>query len=75
MLAKENIQFTLACGKLRTLPMDYMTMACALIDNPANLAICRVMTKDAYYLCDLVQNDVNKRIARQYFYNKFGEWI
>jgi len=74
-MAKENIQFTLACGKLRTLPMDYMTIACALIDTPANLEICRGMIKDVYCLCDLVQDDVNKKIVHQYFYNKFGEWI
>lgn len=75
LLAKENLQFTLECGKLRTLPMDYMTSACALVDNPANKETCRVMIKDAYYLCDLVQNDVNKKIANQYFYDKFGEWL
>lgn len=73
LLAKENIKFTLECGKLRTLPMDYMTIACAIIDNPANLEICRVMIKDIFYLCDLVQNDANKRIAGQYYYDKFKE--
>ena len=72
-MAKENIQFTLACGKLRTLPVDYMTIACALIDNPENMETCRVMIKDVYCLCDLVQDDVNKKIVHQYFCNKFGE--
>lgn len=43
LLAKENLQFTLECGKLRTLPMDYMTSACALVDNPANEKKCRVI--------------------------------
>ncbi|MBP3567575.1 MAG: hypothetical protein J6K04_00275, partial [Lachnospiraceae bacterium] len=74
-VAKNNIQFTIACGKLRTLPMDYLTIACAMIDTPANMEICRGMIKDVYYLCDLVQNDVNKKIVHQYFYNKFGDWI
>ncbi|MBP3579494.1 MAG: helix-turn-helix transcriptional regulator, partial [Lachnospiraceae bacterium] len=32
-VAKNNIQFTIACGKLRTLPMDYLTIACAMIDT------------------------------------------
>ncbi len=73
LLAKENIQFTIACGKLYTLPMDYMTIACAIIDNPANLEICRVIIKDVYYLCGLVQNDANKIIAGQYYFNKFNE--
>jgi len=72
-MAKENIQFTLTCGKLRTLPVDYMTIACALIDNPENMETCRVMIKDVYCLCDLVQDDVNKKIVHQYFCNKFGE--
>ena len=75
LLAKENVQFTLACGKLRIVPMDYMTIACVLIDNPANEEICRAMIKDVYFLWDLVKNDANKKIVKQYFYNKFGEWI
>ena len=75
LVAKNNLQFTLICGKLRTLPMDYMTIACALIDNPANIEICRVMIRDVYYLCDLVQNDLNKMIASQYYYNKFNEQL
>ena len=75
LLAKENVQFTLVCGKLYTLPMDYMTIACALIDNPTNMDTCRVMIKDVYYLFELVQNDVNKSIVRQYYYNKFKEWL
>ena len=74
-LATKNIQFIIACGKIYTLPTDYLTIACVLIDNPTNLECCRVMIKDAYYLCDLVQNDVNKKIAHQYFYDKFRERI
>lgn len=72
-LAKENIQFTLACGKVRTVPVDYMTIACALIDNPANMESCRVMIKDCFYLCDLVRNEVNKEITKNYFRKKFLE--
>jgi len=75
LLAKENIQFTLECGKLRTLPMDYMTIACALIDNPANFETCRAMIKDVYYLCDLVQNSSNRIIAGQYYFKKFNEQL
>lgn len=72
-MAKENIDFTLCCGKLRTLPMNYMTAACAMIDDPANWAICREMIKDSYYLWDLVQNDVNKEKTGQYYSREFGE--
>ena len=74
-LAKDNIQFTVESGKLNTLPMDYMTIACALIDTPANMEICRGMIKDVYYLCELVQNDVNKKITSQYYCTKFHEQI
>ena len=74
-VAKNNIQFIISCGKLRTLPMDYMTIACVMIDTPANLEICRGMIKDVFYLCDLVQNDVNKSIAQQYYYKRFRERI
>ena len=60
------------CGKLRTLPTDYMTIACALIDNPANYEICREMITDAYFLYDLVQDDTNREIVSQYYFKKYG---
>ena len=72
-MTKENIGFTLACGKLRSLHMNYMTIACVMIDNPANFLTCREMIKDCYYLCELVCDDVNKEIAKQYYKRKFGE--
>lgn len=74
-LAKNNLQFTIACGKLRTLPIDYMTIACALIDNPANYEVCREMIRDAYFLFDLIQSDANKNIVLQYYYVKYGELL
>ena len=72
-MAQENIRFTLECGKLRSLPMNYMTIASAMIDDPANSEICREMIKDCYYLCELVHNDVNKEITRNYYLKIFGE--
>lgn len=72
-MAKENLCFTLSCGKLRTLPVDYMTIACVMIDNPANWEICREMIKDSYFLCELVQNDINKKITKQYYKERFEE--
>ncbi len=74
-MAKENITFTLACGKLRTLPMNYMTVATAMINDPTNWEICRAMIKNAYFLCELAKNDVNKEKAKQYYKRKFGEEI
>lgn len=72
-LARENLCFTLECGKLRSLPMDYMTVACAMIDDPANFLTCREMIKDSYYLWELVCDDVNKEITRDYYKKKFAE--
>ena len=74
-LAKENIQFTLDCGKLDALPINYMTVACALIDAPANRDICRDMIKDVYYLCEASLNDVYKETTNQYYKKKYGEEI
>ena len=73
LLAKENIRFTLSCGKLNSLPVNYMTIACGMLDNPANYSICREMIRDCYYLCDLVCNETNKEIARKYYKNEFKE--
>ena len=72
-IAKENIQFTLSCGKLCTLPVDYMTVASAQIDIPTNKEICRDMIKDIYFLCDLVQNNTNKEKSKRYYEKNFGE--
>ena len=72
-IARENIHFVLECGKLRSLPMDYMTVACAMINDPANFEICREMIKECFYLCDLVCNDANKEITKKYYIEKFLE--
>ena len=72
-MARENIRFTLICGKLHTLSIDYMTIACAMLDNPANKDTCRVMIKDCFYLCDLACNEVNKEITKKYYMKKFME--
>lgn len=72
-LAKENILFELACGKLRCLPMNYMIAACAMLDFPANREICREMMKDIYYLWELSCNETNKNVTKQYYKRVFGE--
>lgn len=72
-MAKENIDFTLSCGKLGTLPVNYMTAICAMMDEPANREICREMIKDAYFLCEMALNDVNKEATRKYYKKKFDE--
>jgi len=74
-MAEENLKFTLAYGKLRSLPMNYMTIACAMLDFPANREICREMIEDTYHLCDLVCDDANKQIARKFYQCKFEEDI
>ena len=75
LIAKENICFTLTCGKLCTLPVDYMTVACVLADNPTSKENCRVMIKDVIFLCELAQNDTNKELARQFYKTIFLEDI
>ncbi|MBE5951592.1 MAG: helix-turn-helix transcriptional regulator [Lachnospiraceae bacterium] len=74
-VAKENLEFTVVCGKLRSLPINYMIIACAMIDIPANWEICRDMIKDSYYLCELSCNNVNKEITSQYYEKKFGAMV
>lgn len=73
LLAKENIQFTLDCGKLDALPINYMTAACAMIDIPANWEICRDMIKDVFYLCEVSRNEVYKATTNKYYKEMYGE--
>ena len=72
-MAQDNIKFTLSCGKLRSLPMNYMVTACAMIDLPENWEICREMIKDNYYMCELACNDVYKELTKKYYKRKFEE--
>ncbi len=72
-IAKENISFELICGKLCCLPMNYMVVACAMLDDPANKEICREMLKEVYYLWELVLNDRNKKVTRFFYKDEFGE--
>lgn len=73
LLAKENIQFTLDCGKLDALPINYMTIACAMIDIPANWEICRDMIKDVFYLCEVSRNEVYKATTNKYYKEMYGK--
>ena len=72
-LAKENILYELACGKLRCLPMNYMVAACAMLDEPENKEACREMLRDIYYLWELSCNEINKNVTKQYYKRVFGE--
>lgn len=74
-LATETIRFTLTCGKLDALPMNYMTVACAMLDDPTNLEICRVMIKDVYYMWLVVGNKVNVEITKRFYQSEFNEEI
>lgn len=74
-MAKENISFELVCGKLCCLPMNYMVVACAMLDFPANKEICREMLKDVYYLWELVLNDMNKKVTQSFYKDEFGEGL
>ena len=72
-LAKENILFELSCGKLRCLPMNYLTAACAMLDEPANKDMCKEMIKDTYYLWDLSCNNTCQNATQQYYKSVFKE--
>lgn len=74
-MAKENISFELVCGKLCCLPMNYMVVACAMLDFSANKEICREMLKDVYYLWELVLNDMNKKVTQSFYKDEFGEGL
>ena len=75
LMAKENINFARICGKIRAIPISYMTVACVMIDDPTNLEICRDMIKDCYYLCDIACNDVDKTNIAAYYEKKYGSNI
>lgn len=75
IMAQENIKFDISCGKLRSIAMNYMIEACALIEEPRNKELCREMIQDVYYLCELENNDVDKKITEKYYERKFGEKI
>lgn len=75
LMAKENINFARLCGKIRAIPISYMTVACVMIDDPANWEICREMIRDCYYLCDIVCNDVDRTNIEAYYEKKYGSNI
>lgn len=70
-LARKNIKYILEVGKFRNLYMNYLTEACALIDNPANLVICREMLTETYYLCKLAKNMTDVEVICEYYKEKF----
>ena len=70
-LAAEAICSTITCGKLDALPMNYMTIVCAMLDTPANREVCRDMLKEVFYLWTIVGNVENVKITKQFYKSKF----
>lgn len=67
MLAGKNIRTALKSGKCRLIHMNYTTQISKLIDDPENETICRVMLEEAYVLCSLIHNDLDKKKINQYY--------
>lgn len=69
--SRELLQYELYCGKAGELGSDYLTMACAMIDDSSNREICRKMLKEVYYLLELSNAFVDQRVVRKYYREKY----
>ncbi|MDE7325072.1 MAG: hypothetical protein K2N63_02150 [Lachnospiraceae bacterium] len=67
------VRYDLRCGKLGGLARDYMTVACAMMEDSGNREQCRQMVKDCYYLSKLSYNIKHQKRTREYFIEEFGE--
>ena len=74
-LSKRILKYELICGKVGALGSNYLTLACALLDDSSNREICKVMIRETFYLFELSKNRVNKKVVEDYYYNKFSERI
>ena len=71
LMSRELLQYELNCGKAGELGSDYLTMACAMIDDSSNREICRKMLKEVYYLLKLSNAFVDQRGVRKYYWEKY----
>ena len=63
----------LRCGKLGGLAGDYMTVACAMMEDSQNREQCRRMVRDCYYLSKLSYNMRDQKVIQKYYVKKFVE--
>lgn len=73
--ATEALRLSLRCGKLSNLDENYLTIACAMLDDSANRELCRQMIRETYYLFELSKNTHDKNVVRRYYKDVFGRDI
>ncbi|MDE7247274.1 MAG: hypothetical protein K2N43_05255, partial [Lachnospiraceae bacterium] len=66
------LRYSLRCGKLSFLGKDYLTLACALEDEPSNRELCRRMIQRAYYLFELSYSAQKQSITQKYYADNYG---
>ncbi len=69
------VKYDLRCGKLGGLAGDYMTVACAMMEDSQNREQCRRMVRDCYYLSKLSYNMRDQKVIQKYYVKKFVEDI
>lgn len=70
--AEKAIKLSLRCGKIGGVGDDYLTIACAMVDDSSNRECCIQMMKDIYCLYELSDNRENMHVLENYFRDKFG---
>lgn len=73
--AEKSLRVSLRCGKLANLDDDYLTIACAMLDNGADRELCRRMIQESYYIFELSKNMNNRNVVRKYYKDVFGQNI
>lgn len=70
--AEKVIRASLRCGKMGNIGDDYLTIACAMLDDSSNRECCMQMMRDCYYLFELSDHQENMHTLRKYFKDKFN---
>lgn len=70
--AEKVIKLSLRCGKIGGITDNYLTIACAMVDDSSNRECCIQMMRDIYCLYELSDNRENMHDLKNYFRNKFG---
>ncbi|MDE7327203.1 MAG: hypothetical protein K2N63_13170 [Lachnospiraceae bacterium] len=70
--AEKAIKLSLRCGKIGGVGVDYLTIACVMLDDSSNRECCIQMMKDIYCLYELLDDRKNMRILEDYFRGEFG---
>lgn len=74
-LSEKALRYELNCGKAGALGDNYLTLACALLDDSSNRESCKTMIRETYYLFELSKNYVNQKVVADYYQKKFDSRI